>query len=172
MNRKTIAITFCLLLLGVSTMAQNNHSNLSETKVSEHMNTTLDSTQPLKAFFNAFGKGDLEGIIETFHPEATIKAVRGGQRSGKALYGTYQGKEGARTFISNLGVTFDTKAFAVESVIGEGDIAFANGTFTHHLKSTAKLFESAWALRVVVKDGKIYEYHFYEDSEKFAEASH
>lgn len=87
------------------------------------------------------------------------------------MYGTYKGKEGARTFISNLGANFDTKAFAVESIIGEGDIAFANGTFKHQLKSTSKLFESDWALRIVVKEGKIYEYHFYEDSEKFAEAS-
>lgn len=136
------------------------------------MNTTIESTEPVKAFFNAFGKGDFEGIIETFHPNATITAVRGGQRQANALYGNYKGKEGARAFISNLGAAFDTKTFEVESIIGEGDIAFANGSFTHQLKSTGKVFESAWALRVVVKDGKIFKYFFYEDSEKLAEASH
>lgn len=170
MNRKTTAIALCLLLLGISVMAQIN-SNPSKTQISKTMNTTLESTQPLRAFFNAFGKGDFEGIVETFHPEATITAVRDGRREDNDLYGTYKGKEGARVFISNLGAKFDTKSFDVESIIGEGDIAFANGTFSHQLKSTSKLFESAWALRIVVKEGKIYEYHFYEDSEKFAEAS-
>lgn len=136
------------------------------------MNTTIESTEAVKAFFNAFGQGDPDGVIEAFHPETTITAVRPGQRADNALYGTYRGKEGARNFISNIVSAFNTKAFSVESIIGEGEVVFANGSFTHQLKSTAKVFESAWALRVVVKDGKIFEYFFYEDSEKLAEASH
>ena len=71
----------------------------------------------------------------------------------------------------NLGKTFDTKAFSVGHVIGQGDVAFANGSFLHLVKSTGKPFSSDWALMSVVKDGKILEYHFYEDSAAFAQAS-
>ena len=73
-------------------------------------------------------------------------------------------------FISNLGAEFDTKVFTVENLVSEGNVVFANGKFTHELKSTGKLFSSDWALMCVIKNDKILEYHFYEDSEKFAEA--
>jgi len=85
--------------------------------------------------------------------------------------GTYTGKEGVHAFIANLGKAFETQAFAVDHLIAEGSIVFASGTFTHRLKSTGKLFTSAWALRCVVEGGKIREYHFYEDSGAFATAN-
>lgn len=133
--------------------------------------TTTSSTAPLNEFFSAFGKGDFEGIINTFHKDATIIAVRDGNRKEKEIYGTYKGKEGAKDFILNLGNAFDTKAFTVENIIGSGNISFANGKFTHQVKSTGRLFPSDWSLYVVVKDDKIFEYHFYEDSAKFLEAN-
>lgn len=77
-----------------------------------------------------------------------------------------------RAFLSNLGNTFDTKAFAVENIIGEGNLASANGTFTHVIKATGKSFSSDWALMCILQDGKILEYHFYEDSAKFSELNH
>ena len=84
---------------------------------------------------------------------------------------SYKGKDGAKAFLTNVGSAFDTKAFTVENIIGEGDVSFANGKFTHVLKTTGKLFKSDWALMCIVKDNKILEYHFYEDSEKFSAAA-
>lgn len=129
------------------------------------------SKEVVQGFFNAFGKGDFDGIINSFHDSCTIVGIRDAQRNGTQVYGTYKGKEGAKAFLSNLGNAFDTKAFSVQNVIGEGNISFANGKFTHIVKSTGKSFSSDWALMCVIKDDKIFEYHFYEDSEKFSEAN-
>ena len=136
------------------------------------MTTTINvSTEPVKAFFTAFGKGDFNGIINSFHEDCSITAVRQGQRRGKEIFGSYTGKEGVKEFISNLGNSFDTKAFSVDHIVGEGNVAFASGKFTHQVKSTGKPYASDWSLMCVIKDGKIFEYHFYEDSASFVLAN-
>jgi hypothetical protein len=129
------------------------------------------SADVVKAFFAAFGRGDLAALVDSFHQQTSIVAVRDAERSDHQLYGTYRGREGASEFIANLGKTFDTKAFDVANVIGDGDVAFANGTFTHALKSNGKLYSSGWALMCLIEDGKILEYRFYEDSARFTQAS-
>jgi ketosteroid isomerase-like protein len=132
---------------------------------------TKDSGAVVQGFFAAFRKGDFEGLVGSFHPDAEIVAVRPGTPGAEEHYGTYRGREGAGVFVATLGKLFDTKAFAVDHVVSQGELAFASGTFTHHLRTTGKPFTSHWALRCLVKDGTILRYHFYEDSAAFAEAS-
>lgn len=172
MKIKTIHLyAFCFSLILINAEAQVSSTKSVKTKNDKTMQTTIVSTEPVKAFFNAFGNGNFEGIINSFHDNCTITAVRDNTREKNEIYGTYKGKEGVKEFISNLGNAFNTKAFTVENVIGEGDIAFANGKFTHEIKATNKLYSSDWSLMCKIQDGKILEYHFYEDTAKFAEAS-
>jgi ketosteroid isomerase-like protein len=142
----------------------------SESK-KQKMNNVKSSSEVVKDFFAAFGKGDMEGLINSFQDNCKITAVRESARTGKEIYGSYEGKQGVSDFISNLGAAFNTKAFTVNNVIGEGKVAFANGKFTHEIKSTGKMFSSDWALMCVVENGKILEYHFYEDSASFINAN-
>lgn len=169
MNKKyfsVFALTTAVSVTSVSAEPAKQASQSSQSKGdTQHM-----SADVVKAFFAAFGKGDFNGIIDTFHPQATISAVREGKQQG-THYGTYKGKDGAKAFISGLGQMFDTQAFAVNNVIGDGDVVFADGTFVHKIKSTGKLFASAWALKCTIKDGQIYTYHFYEDSAAFTDAT-
>jgi len=160
--------TACLIAAGTLSSAAQSRPAPAPKTAHAAANPSKDAAQ---AFFTAFGKGDFEGIVNAFHESCTITAVREAGRTGAQVYGTYRGKVGVKSFLANLGSAFDTKAFAVANVVGEGPVAFANGTFTHLVKSSGQLYTSDWALMCVVKDGKILEYHFYEDSEKFAEAS-
>jgi ketosteroid isomerase-like protein len=172
--RKSRVILSALLVLAVCSlqaMAQTNKPSnpaAPPAKATKAM-SNLSSADVVKGFFGAFGKGDVEGVVNSFHEKATIVAVRKGDRKGNH-YGNYAGREGARAFVTVLGKTFDTQAFAVDHVIGEGNVAFASGSFTHKLKTTGKLFTSDWALKCIVENGKILEYHFYEDSEAFRDA--
>ena len=134
--------------------------------------TKKQGKEIVQDFFNAFSAGDFNGIINSFHDHCTIVAVRNAQRTDGEIYGRYDGKDGAKAFLSNLGKTFDTKAFSIENIVGEGNVSFANGKFTHVIKSTGKSFSSDWALMCILQDGKILEYHFYEDSAKFSESNH
>ena len=163
---KVISLTMGLIM-GIAT------NSISQTKTlnSKTMEASKQSKEVVQGFFTAFGNGDFSGVINSFHDSCTVTAIRDAQRNGGQIYGTYKGKEGARTFLINLGNAFDTKAFTVENIIGEGSVSFANGKFTHVVKSTGKSFPSDWALMCVIKDDKIFEYHFYEDSEKFSESN-
>jgi ketosteroid isomerase-like protein len=168
-NTFSVLAAMCLIALGtLNSRAQTINNKPVKTN---EMETVKQSKEIVKGFFNAFGKGDFNGIISSFHDSCTIMAVRKANRTGSQIYGTYQGKGGAKTFISNLRNAFDTKAFSVDHVISEGNITFANGKFTHTVKSSGKSFSSDWALMCVIKDDKIFEYHFYEDSERFSEAN-
>lgn len=165
-----------LSFLALTVVAMTNNINAQEqtkqlTPKTEKMSTTKTSAAPVKAFFDAFAKGDYQGILDAFHPETTITGVREAKRKTNEVYGTYKGIDGAKEMLTNLGNAFDTQSFTVENIVGGEGIAFANGKFVHKLKSTGKLYPSDWALYAVIKDGKIYEYHFYEDTAKFEEAN-
>jgi hypothetical protein len=135
------------------------------------MSTSQSSSETVKQFFAAFGGGDVEGIVELFDPAATIVAVRAGKPENSEPYGTYSGQAGVRQFVANLGRTFDTQAFSVDAVSGQGETAFARGSFTHKVRATGKLYSSDWALACVVRRGRIVEYRFFEDSASFARAN-
>jgi ketosteroid isomerase-like protein len=161
-NVITLALS---LIIGITTNSQSKILN------SKTMETKKQSKEVVQGFFTAFGNGDFNGVINSFHDSCTVTAIRDSQRNESQIYGTYRGKEGAKTFLANLGNAFDTKAFTIENIIGEGSVSFANGKFMHVVKSTGKSFPSDWALMCVIKDDKIFEYHFYEDSEKFSESN-
>jgi ketosteroid isomerase-like protein len=127
------------------------------------------SAAVVRDFFTAFGRGDVEAVVAAFHPEARLTAVHAGPPAG--VYGSYVGQEGARAFVAALGRTFDTKAFAVNEVVGEGAVVYASGHFIHQLKATGRTFSSEWALRCQVDGGVITRYHFFEDSAAYAEAA-
>jgi len=124
----------------------------------------LQSSEVVRQFFNAFGQGALEQAVALFEPHATVVAVREGEPETGSIYGTYRGQSGARTFLQNVGQSFDTQAFAVDQVVGQGEIAFAKGSFAHQLKTTRRLFVSDWALMCRVVGDKIVEFRFFEDS--------
>lgn len=168
MKQIIIIYTLCLVALGTQ---HSKAQTVSDKSKQSTMKTVKSSKEVVQQFFGAFGNGDFNGIINTFHDSCTIEAVRSAERQGTQIFGTYQGKEGAKTFLTNLGSHFDTKAFSVTNLIGEGDVAFANGKFTHVVKANGKTYSSNWALMCRIQDEKIVEYHFYEDSEKFAEAN-
>lgn len=168
---KRILSTIVAMSLVTITAVDVTAQTSNQPTKTENMETVKQSKEVVQGFFNAFGKGDFNGVINSFHDNCTITAVRDAERSDTQIYGTYKGKDGAKTFIMNLGNAFDTKAFSVDNVIGEGSVAFANGRFTHIVKSTGKSFSSDWALMCVIKDDKIFEYHFYEDAEEFAKAN-
>ena len=145
--------------------------NTAANDTATNTDTQKSAADVLKGFFDAFGKGDADGVINSFHSDSVIVAVHKGERKDNQLHGSYSGKEGAKAFVTNLGKNFDTKAFSVDQVIGEGNVAFASGAFVHNIRTTGKPYASDWALKIVAKDGKILEYHFYEDSAGYVEAS-
>ncbi|MBI1751519.1 MAG: nuclear transport factor 2 family protein [Acidobacteria bacterium] len=127
--------------------------------------------QVVQGFFASFRKGDQEGVIRAFHPDCTLIAIRKGEPKRGEPYGSYSGLAGVKQFLANLGQTFDTKAFGVEEVAGKGELVFARGSFTHIVRRTGRPFSSDWSLLCRIRDGRIVEYRFLEDSAAYVEAN-
>ncbi|MDF2692582.1 MAG: hypothetical protein K0S65_965 [Labilithrix sp.] len=164
----TLSIVASLQMLGCAPSTQSTQAKEPSPIMN---NKPSNSADVVNEFFAAFGKGNMDGIIATFHPQAEIVAVRKAARKHGDIYGSYSGKDGAKAFVASLGGAFDTQAFSVDHVVGQGNVVFASGSFTHKLKTTGKPFSSDWALKCIVEDGKIREYHFFEDSAAYVEAS-
>lgn len=88
------------------------------------------------------------------------------------MHGIYRTKDEAKQFLNNITSLFNTKDFTVEHILSAGDnLVITNGTFSHEVKATGKLFNSTGVQRCIIEDEKIKEYRFYEDSAAFVTAS-
>ena len=133
----------------------------------------LSNKAVVEGYFEAFGQGNMASVLDHFHPDCLIVSVREGERTPGQLHGSYQTTVEARDFLANIAHLFKTESFDVNSIMeGDEDVVYANGQFAHQVKSTGKMFYSDWVQRCVIKDGKIKEYRFYEDSAAFEVAAH
>ncbi|MEO1053616.1 MAG: nuclear transport factor 2 family protein [Bacteroidota bacterium] len=132
----------------------------------------LSNKSVVEGYFDAFGKGDMDRVLEIFHPQCLIVSVKEGDRAEGQLHGSYHTRNQAKDFLANIANLFTTKSFQVESIMdGDDNVVYANGTFTHEVKATGKLFYSTWVQRCIIEDGMIKEYRFYEDSAAYERAA-
>ena len=132
----------------------------------------LSNKSVVEKYFHAFGRGDMAKVLEAFHPECLIVSVKEGKRAKGQLHGSYHSRAQAKEFLENIANLFETRSFQVESIMeGDEQVVYANGTFTHEVKATGKLFYSTWVQRCIIQDGMIKEYRFYEDSAAYEKAA-
>ncbi|WP_187388362.1 nuclear transport factor 2 family protein [Seonamhaeicola marinus] len=130
------------------------------------------NAQVVQDYFKNFQVGDVEGVLNSFHPNCYIVSVKEEERPKEQLHGIYRTREEAKQFLKNIVTLFDTKAFIVERVVeAEDNLVIAMGTFSHLVKSSGKLFNSNWVQFCIIEDEMIKEYRFYEDSAALIEAS-
>ena len=130
------------------------------------------NVEVVQDYFNAFQNGDMEHVLNSFHPDCYIVSVKEEERPKEQLHGIYRTKEEAKQLLDNITSLFNTKDFTVNHIASAGDnLVMANGTFSHEVKTTGKLFNSSWVQLCIIEDEKIKEFRFYEDSAAFVTAS-
>ena len=131
-----------------------------------------NNVEVVQDYFNSFKNGDIKQVLNSFHSDCYIVSVKEEERPKEQLHGIYRTKEEAKQFLNNITSTFNTKDFTVQHISSAGDnLVMANGTFSHEVKATGKLFNSTWVNLCIIADEKIKEYRFYEDSAAFITAS-
>jgi ketosteroid isomerase-like protein len=147
----------------------NGIKNLINKKIIQMKKSNVEVVQN---YFNAFQNGDMEHVLNSFHPDCYIVSVKEEERPKEQLYGIYRTEDEAKQFLNNITSLFHTKDFTVKHIASAGDnLVMANGTFSHEVKTTGKLFNSSWVQLCIIADEKIKEYRFYEDSAAFITAS-
>lgn len=134
--------------------------------------TKKHNVEVVQGYFSSFQKGDMEQVLNSFHPDCYIVSVKEEERPKEQLHGIYRTKGEAKKFLNNITSLFNTKDFTVKHISSAGgNLVIANGTFSHEVKTTGKLFNSAWVQLCIIEGEKIKEYRFYEDSAAFITAS-
>lgn len=154
------------------TQENNKLKKAMQALISRKPTTKKQNIEVVKEFFNSFQQGNMEQVLNSFHLDCYIVSVKEEERLKEQLHGIYRTKEEAKQFLNNITSLFNTKEFTVNKIVSAGDnLVMSNGTFSHEVKTTGKLFNSSWVQLCIIENNKIKEYRFYEDSAAFVAAS-
>lgn len=121
----------------------------------------------IKAIYDAFGRGDVETILETVADDVdwAVDAEPVGP-----WYGRRTGKDGVASFFADIASATDVQDFAVEGMGASDNEVFAFLRFAVRMKATGR--EAAFHLHHYFRfgaDGKI---DYYRGSEDSAQVEH
>jgi ketosteroid isomerase-like protein len=119
------------------------------------------NTKLVQDCYAAFGRGDVPFILAQC---ADTVDWQGSDAPEIPYHGRYRGKDGALQFFQRIGGALDVKAFEPKTFLSSGDEVFATGSWTCTARGTGKVFTAAWAMRFVVKNGKLTFFRSYEDT--------
>jgi ketosteroid isomerase-like protein len=105
--------------------------------------TTNNPLVTVQRMFEAFGNGDLDGLLETVHPDS---------RPAKAVY---VGRDGARKFFENILRNLTITTFHPREFVMENDTVVVIGFESGTVKATGDPFRNEWAQKYVVRNNLI-----------------
>ena len=124
--------------------------------------TNVDSNCALiQDLYAAFARGDIPYILERLAEDVQFEH----SDSPEIPYGgSYGGKDGIEKFFARIGEAVELKTFEPKSYLSSGDEVMTTGVWSAVSRKTGKPFQTQWAMRFFVKNGKVTYCHVYEDS--------
>lgn len=123
-----------------------------------------DSVQQL---FSCLANSDVTGALEYVNDDAVFEAQGPGD---VPIYGRFEGREGARRFLTIALEMFETEAFEFRKWAIADDFVFSYWYMQHRVRKTGRVFKSEWALVCQVKNGLISSYKMFEDTAALRDA--
>lgn len=118
-------------------------------------------SNPVQKLFSCIAGGDVVGAIEYVHEDAVFEAQG---PTDVPIYGRFDGKEGAKRFLTIASEMFETETFEFRKWATADDFVFAYGYMQHRIRKTGRLFKSEWALVCQMEGGRIRSYKMFEDT--------
>lgn len=120
------------------------------------------NTRIVQDAYAAFGRGDINGIIDLLADHVVWEGVKGcGPHVPTA--GTRRGKDGVREFFRTLGENVTFEAFEPKEFIAQGDTVVSLGRYRARAKAGGA-FESDWAMVFTIANDRIVLFREYADS--------
>jgi uncharacterized protein len=125
-----------------------------------------NNIQIAKAAYEAFARGDLQTVLETFHTDIEWHAAE-----SLPWGGVHKGRDAvAQDVFGALMTAFDGFSLTHEHFIDGGDFVVALGRYGATARQTGKPLDAAFAHVWELEDGKLRRYYHYTDTQKFREA--
>jgi ketosteroid isomerase-like protein len=119
---------------------------------------TTDPMATVQRMFDAFENRDLDGLLETVHPDSRWTYIGANPRPAK---GTYVGKDGVRTFFENILRNLNIATFQAKEFVKENDTVVVFGFESGTVKATGEPFRNEWTQKYVVRNDLITEMEEY-----------
>lgn len=127
---------------------------------------TAENLQVVKNGFDAFGRGDLAGLLSLM-AEDVVWDVPG---DGLPLAGRYRGHEGVASFFQKLGIEWEIVDFQPREFVADGDRVLVVGWERVRVKETGRGADVDWVMAFTVRDGKVAAYRQYTDTKALGDA--
>lgn len=118
------------------------------------MTDSNDPRRVVERMFAAFGRGDIDALVETVHPESRWTYIGANPRTTKA---EFSGTEAVRKFFERILRRLDMSAFNTDEYVVEGETVVIFGSETGTVRESGEHFHNEWSQKYVVRDGLIVE---------------
>lgn len=128
----------------------------------------MDENSKLIAdLYTAFSRGDIPFILERLSDDVRFEH----SGSPEVPYGgSYRGKDAVLDFFGKIDAALEIESFEPKTYLASGDEVMTTGVETGVGRATGRAFTNHWAMRFLVKDGKVSFVHVYDDSAVLAAA--
>lgn len=121
-----------------------------------------ENTRLVQSAYAAFGRGDIQGVLDTLHDQIVWKPLTGAGRH-VPMAGERRDKAGVATFFKIVGESLHFSRFEPREFIAEGDKVVALGHYTAKT-STGGSMDSDFVMVFSVRNGKIVQFQEFLDS--------
>lgn len=112
---------------------------------------TSDPMGVVRQMFEAFGRGDVSGIIETVDSGSRWTYIGANPEPRSA---SMDGHEGVRRFFQRILDRLDMSAFEPREFVVQGPTVVVSGSESGVVRKTREPFHNEWVQKYVVRDGK------------------
>ncbi len=121
-----------------------------------------ENTRLVQTAYAAFGRGDIQGVLNTLHDQIVWKPVTGASRQ-VPMAGERRDKAGVATFFKQVGESIQFSRFEPREFVAQGDRVVALGHYTGKATNGGSM-DSDFVMVFTVKNGKIVEFQEFLDS--------
>lgn len=113
---------------------------------------TVAPDRVVRGLFEAFGRGDVDGILEFVHPETRWWYVGANPDPRR---GVIEGHAGVRRFFEGILKRLDMRSYEPREWFVQGDTVVIFGSESGVVRKSGKPFHNDWVQKYVVEDGRI-----------------
>jgi ketosteroid isomerase-like protein len=127
----------------------------------------MDNGKLIADLYAAFIRGDIPFILKRLSDDVRFEH----SDSPEVPYGgTYSGKDAVLSFFGMIDEALEVTSFEPKTYLASGDEVMTTGVETGVARATGRAFTNQWAMRFLVKDGKVTYARFYDDTAVLAAA--
>jgi hypothetical protein len=123
--------------------------------------TEIDNTEQVKKIFEAFGRGDVDYILNQLADDALFVSHLD---PVVPWAGDFKGKEEVARYFQAMGASVDVTDHPVSSLVAQGDTVVAMGDVSFQVRATGKTASSSWVYIFKLADGQIQSYDQFNDA--------